>query len=67
MSNTTTNEKHYAGGLSSSLHTAEQGWQLWTNELMMLLEKGFHEPLNPLLSLVSNDGGTEDQHEKWDL
>jgi hypothetical protein len=32
-----------------------------------LLEKGFHEPLKPLLSLVSNDGETGDQREKWDL
>jgi hypothetical protein len=31
---------------------------------MMLQEKGFHEPLNPLLALVSNDGETGDQHEK---
>ena len=43
------------GGLPSSLRTAEQGWRLWTNELMMLAVKGFHKPLNPLLSLVSND------------
>jgi hypothetical protein len=31
---------------------------------MMLQEKGFHELLNPLLSLVSNDGETGGQHEK---
>jgi hypothetical protein len=28
---------------------------------MMLQEKGFHEPLNPLLSLVSNGGETGEQ------
>jgi hypothetical protein len=31
---------------------------------MMLQEKGFHEPPNPLLSLVSNDGEKGDKHEK---